>query len=591
MSLARKLLICHSMANHLVARTTPRFFIVSTLAGSALAALAAGCGAPSGPGAQPADPEQAALALPAGPPEAPQTLKELGIKTAEFGPAGTPLFLSGHVQAEVHDGSSAAAAVLRNLTTTYRLSSMDSLQPAATTKEADGRLYAKLQQLHGGVPVLHREVVVQAERGGALEAVVGELVPDLHVDVRAARLDGDTALSRALATLVATGKATIHEAPALTVFVPDADAGGAPTLGYRALVEYMGRDGGALEELIVRASDGEVLARYSQVYDALSRKVYDYQGKCLGASPLPGTLKRSEGDARASDDAINRIYDNVGLTYWYYKHYQGRDSYNDAGAALNSSAHIAFSTGFSCSGNNAAWLGSPYFQMVYGDGDGSVLLDLSLGFDVSSHELTHAVTSSTSNLVYKNESGALNEAMSDILGASAEAWVAAGGTEAGNPPSVVPTTETWQIGESVAGPMLPGGALRFMNNPTKDGQSKDYYPERYTSSGDNGGVHLNSGIANLAFYLLSEGGKHPRNKTTTNVPGIGIEKAQRIFYLANAKLLPSNATFQVARNSTAKAAENLYGRCSREWQNVHMAWDAVGVLGTWSPCVTPPGGF
>jgi Zn-dependent metalloprotease len=158
--------------------------------------------------------------------------------------------------------------------------------------------------------------------------------------------------------------------------------------------------------------------------------------------------------------------------------------------------------------------------------------------------------------------------------------------------------DTWTIGEKVAGPALPGGALRFLYSPTLDGISKDLYAERYTGTGDNGGVHLNSGIPNLAFYLLSQGGGHPRSKTQTVVPGIGLDKAEQIFYLANTgknragvALLPSSATFQVARFATAQAAENLYGRCSAEWQNVHMAWDAVGVAGAWSPCVKPPSGF
>jgi Zn-dependent metalloprotease len=230
--------------------------------------------------------------------------------------------------------------------------------------------------------------------------------------------------------------------------------------------------------------------------------------------------------------------------------------------------------------------------MVYGDGDGKMFLDLSLALDVTAHELTHAVTSKTSALVYKDESGALNEAMSDIFGATTSAWVESGGSAAGSPATVTPTAETWKIGAKAAGPTLMGGALRFMNNPTADKQSKDNYAERFLpGSSDNGGVHSNSGIANLTYYLLSEGGRHPRNKTATVVPGIGLDKAQRIFYQTNTKLLVSSATFQVARFSSAQAATNLYGRCSREWQSVHMAWDAVGVPGKWSLCVEPPSSF
>lgn len=551
---------------------------------SALAALAVGCGSPA-----PASTE--AVSLPAGPPEAPQTLAALGIQTAQLSPAGRPLFLSGRIPAAVHDGAGAAQAVMRNLAVTYRLAGGDSLRPVTASTEQDGRLYVKLQQTHDGVPVLHRELVVQAERDGAIGALVGELVPELHVDVKA-ELDGDAALQLAFAKLVRSGSALVHEAPTLTIFAPDSDEDGQPELAYRALVEYHGYDGDAFEELVVSAGSGEVLARNSQRFTALSRTIYDYANKCLNPLTLPGKQLRAEADPPATDMAANRIFDGVGSTYYYYKFFHSRDSYDDKGAPLKSSAHVTFSTGASCSGANAAWLPSPYLQMVYGDGDGSIILDTSLGLDVSAHELTHAVTSSTSNLTYNKESGALNEGMSDILGGAAgEAWIDSGGTAAGNPASYVADANNWLIGEKVAGPTLPGGALRFMSNPTIDGQSKDYYPERYTGSSDNGGVHLNSGIANLAFYLLSQGGPHPRSKTATKVPGIGIDKAAHIFFLANTKLFTASTNFQAARMATAQAAQNLYGRCSREWQNVHMAWDAVGVLGTWSPCVQPPGGF
>jgi len=482
----------------------------------------------------------------------------------------------------------------------YGLDGLDSLRPIKAGRSDDGRLYVKLQQLHAGLPVMYREIVVQAEPDGAIGAVIGELAPRLKVSPRDAKIDGDAAISRALTGLAVEGRWAIFEAPTLVVWVPDADEGGEPRLGYRALVEYQTKKGPALEEIVVAADDGALLAQYGQIFDALNRTVADYKSGCLGRDPitLPGTVKRKEGEAKAADEAINRIYDYVGATYWYYKHVHGRDSYDDKGTPLVSSAHVSFSTGFSCTGANAAWLNTPYLQMVYGDGDAANLIDLTLGLDVGAHELTHAVTSATSALVYRNESGALNESMSDVLGSTVEAWAASGGGPGGSPASITPSMDTWLIGEKVAGPMLPGGALRFLGNPTVDMVSKDYYPERYTGTGDNGGVHLNSGIPNLAFYLLSQGGGHPRSKTQTVVPGIGIEKAQNIFYLANTgknkagvALLPSSATFQVARFAFAQAAQNLYGRCSREWQNVHMAFDAVGVTGGWTPCVLPPGGF
>jgi len=310
---------------------------------------------------------------------------------------------------------------------------------------------------------------------------------------------------------------------------------------------------------------------------------------------LPGMSLFNEGGT-TMDTTAKAVYDNTGLTYWFYNRYFGRDSYDDMGAKLVSSVMATFDTGMGgCDGGNAAWVGAPYSIMLYGNGSlfGFLLKEMTLGFDVAAHELTHAVTNLTSDLQYKNEPGALNEAMSDILGATAEAWVAAGGGAAGPPTTYAATDKTWKIGEDVAGPLLPipGGALRSMSNPTIDMMSKDFYAERYIGMDDNGGVHINSGIANLAFYLMVQGGSHPRMKSPTVVDAIGIDKAMRIFYYANTRLLTSTSDFQAARYATARAAEILYGRCGREWQAVHSAWDAVGVAGGWALCVSPPSGF
>ncbi len=560
-----------------------------------LLGFAIGCGVDSSatpPATRVVDPETAAmLALPAD--SSTQTLGQLGFDSAAVSAYGTPMYLSGHVTLGIHDAREVGPAVLSMLRSALRLSPADELTVRQASHDSAGRLYVRLQQRHRGMLVLHSEVAVQIDADGALNTVLGELVPDLRLPETTSALTGDAAIARALSRLVVAGyesSVKIHEAPSTVVYVRD--SAHAPVLSYRALVEFAAADGPALEELVVRAEDGEVLDRFTQRYDALSRQMFDYGNKCLNPATLPGTASRKEGDMPVTDVNINKIYEGVGNTYYFHKFQNGRDSYDDKGAVLKSSAHVTFGGLGSCSPNNAAWLGTPYFQMVYGDGDGSLFINLSQGFDVSAHELTHAVTNSTSNLTYQNESGALNEAMSDIVGAVAEAWVDSGGGAGGNPAAIVPSTGTWLIGEKVAGPMLPGGALRFMANPTADMASKDNYAERIMPGGtDRGGVHLNSGIVNLAFYLMSEGGKHPRNKTATQVSGIGIEKAQHIIYLANSKLFTASTNFAAGRIATAKAAENLFGRCSVEWVTTQMAWDAVGVPGTWSLCVTPPGGF
>ena len=531
---------------------------------------------------------QQALRMPAGP-AGQQTVAQLGFVSAQLGAQGTPIYLSGQMAASIRDGATAEAAFMHSLAGTYRLGAGSGLEPAGAPVDALGHRFVHFQQTYKGIPVTGREIAVQFESDGSLTAVLGELEADLRVDLDAPRVDATAAIAK----LAVRGTVTTHEKPELRVFSPGAfgyDAGPAQ-LAYRAVVEYFGTQGAAFEEVYVSARTGEVLARVSRVYDALARKVYDVKGKCLtSAAFLPGTLLRSEGDPAGTDKTGNNVYNHAETTYYFYSHYFGRDSYDDKGAGLTASIHATFPAGFSCSPNNAAWLAAPYSQMVYGDGDGTVLTDLSVGLDVTAHELTHAVTGVTSKLAYLNESGALNEAMSDIIGSTTATWKRSGGSITGNPAAITPDGDTWYIGKEVAGPSLPGGALRFMNNPTADGVSKDYYPERIPAGGtDNGGVHLNSGIANLAFYLMSQGGKHPRSKTAIQVSGIGMEKAARIFYLTNTTpmLLATSANFQAARNATAHVAQLLYGRCSAEWLSVQRAWDAVAVPGTYQLCQKP----
>ncbi len=186
--------------------------------------------------------------------------------------------------------------------------------------------------------------------------------------------------------------------------------------------------------------------------------------------------------------------------------------------------------------NNAFWDGT---QMTYGDGDGVTFIPLSQDADVVAHELTHGVTERSSGLIYQNESGALNEAWSDIFGALVDRQEGATGAD------------IWLIGEDIYTPGTPGDALRDMADPAAVRRLTTTTPTRYTGTADNGGVHRNSGIANLAFQLLVDGGTHPRGKTSVNVPGIGFDAAADIFYAANVACLTPSSNFAGARYCTA----------------------------------------
>ena len=516
-------------------------------------------------------------------------LSPLGFGEAKLAQDGTPTYLSGSMTGQVATRITtveSAAAVLTQgaLASSYRLAKETTLSLVSDREDEQGNRYIKLQQKHAGLPVLGRQVVMQLGTDGTLEGVLGRLAPELVVS-ETAGLSAESAIAIALSSR-GTGRAVTT--PVLSVFI---DAGGAARLAYEARVDYQSPEGRKFDRMIVSAVDGQVLLSHSLIYTALGREIYDLKKTCLkDGSELPGTLLCREGGT-TTDASGTRAYKASGNVYWFYNKMWGRDSYDDKGSKLISSIRATFDTGMGCSGENAAWIPDPFNQMVYGDGGafGLTLKDLTLGFDVAAHEMTHAVTAATSNLEYLDESGALNEAMSDIMGAAAESWVASGGGMGGGPATWTTSANTWKIGEDVAGLLFASiGALRLMNDPTKDNMSKDYYPERnMPGSADNGGVHTNSGIGNLAYYLATMGGKHPRAKTSVEVKGIGIDKATRIFYLADTMLFTDKTTFQEARYATAKAAELLYGRCSTEWLTMHHAWDAVAVPGDWQPCVRP----
>ena len=312
-----------------------------------------------------------------------------------------------------------------------------------------------------------------------------------------------------------------------------------------------------------------LLTRHAQVHSAKSWKTYDLQNR--EQNYAPGTLRCSNTQS-CGDASAQRAHDGAATVYDYYLERFNRDSINGNGLTMVSSVHL---------GNNVAnayWTGS---QMMYGDGDGQTLADLTLSFDVIGHELTHGVTQYTAGLIYNNASGALNEAWSDILGVASKAY--RDGTTQGD----------WYLAEESYTPSVSGDAMRYMKNPTQDGYSRDWWPERIpftnnpSNSNDQGGVHGNSGIANLAFALLSDGGTHPRNKSNAQVPAIGLLKAEQIFYRALTTYMNQSTNFSGARSATAQAAQDLYG--ASEKTAVETAWCAVGV-GTCPDAGTGGGG-
>jgi Zn-dependent metalloprotease len=323
----------------------------------------------------------------------------------------------------------------------------------------------------------------------------------------------------------------------------------------------------SLPNLFIDAHSGDAVQQFDNLQTSRNRKTYTANNR----TTLPGTLVRGEGQTTSSDAIANQAHDNAGFTYDFYANVFGRDSYDGLGTNLISTVH------YSRNYVNAFWNGT---QMVYGDGDGVQSTALTV-LDIVGHELTHAVTDTSSELIYANESGALNEAMSDVFGAAIEAY--RDGAVSAN---------TWKVGEECWTPGTAGDALRYMNDPAIAGDY-DFYPTRYTGTSDSGGVHWNSGIANLAFHLMVSGGTHPRGKTATVVTALdpvsrynSIMKGAAIFYRANTVYLTPGSTFSDARNATAQAATDLYGASAAA--SVNEAWTAVGVAAppTWTVITT-----
>ena len=236
-------------------------------------------------------------------------------------------------------------------------------------------------------------------------------------------------------------------------------------------------------------------------------------------------------------------------TYDFYFTRYGRNSIDNNGFALKSYVH--YSTNYV----NAFWDGS---RMTYGDGNTSYSPLTSL--DIGGHEITHGLTNFTANLVYQNESGALNESFSDIFGTAIEFYAS-------------PSTADWLIGEDI------GAAFRSHSNPNAYGDPDTYLGTNwYSGTADNGGVHSNSGVMNYWFYLLSVGASGTNDiGNAFNVTGINIVKAAAIAYRTLTVYLTTNSQYADARFYSIQAATDLFGACSQEVIQTTNAWYAVGV--------------
>ncbi|MEW9502785.1 M4 family metallopeptidase [Jeotgalibacillus marinus] len=514
-------------------------------------------------------------------------------KTSWSEKVNAPEFISGKLtEPSNNDPEDILFSYIDNKKDLFKINGLSKNSFVTKEKKKDdlGYTFIRLQQVFKGTPVFGATLTAHIDQDGVLTALSGTALPELDKK-NSLKKEQKVTKKDAIAIAEENLIGSLPDTPeyeknpkAERVIFTDGD-----TANYAYAVNFLFfyPELGNLD-YFVDAVTGEVLAKYSNIHTA-----EDSIGTGVGVLGDQKTLNTSfdgsayslidntRGNGIFTYDAANKInernyffrlpgslwvdadneftssYDRAavdahyyaGVTYDFYKDVFGRDSFDDNGAPIKSTVH------FGRNYNNAAWVGT---QMIYGDGDGSNFVELSGGLDVVGHELTHAVTDYSANLIYQDESGAINESMSDVFGTLTEFH------EGINP--------DWDIGEDIYTPGVDNDALRSMSDPTKY-DDPDHYSDRYTGTLDSGGVHTNSGIPNKAAYLISEGGAH----SGITVTGIGRDKLGQIYYRALTQYLTESSTFSQLRSSLIQSATDLYGANGPEVVDVTAAFDAVGV--------------
>ena len=484
------------------------------------------------------------------------------------------------------------------------------------------RVVERMQQLYEGVPIFGAQIVRDADAGSA-QSIFGEVPADFTLDTRPV-LDATGAEREAIA--LGGSDATLLRRPEL-VILPQTRLG--PRLAYMTIVSAAA----SVFRVFIDAKTGAELLRYSELQtqsaigtgrgtigdtkkmsvvfqggtylaDDFLRppflRTYDMRGNrnraisVLNGGPLFASDLAADTDNNWTDPPAVDAHAYIGWTYDYYFKRHGRRGLDnrdrpiltminavrqqdwflvppeDLDLVFNAFWCPPCGPGFSGMmyfGNGA---GPQFFANFFGLGAQSINY-LAGSLDVAAHELTHAVTDSSSGLIYLNESGALNEAFSDIMATAVEFYY--------QPPGAGVGQADFLIAEDSV--RTPGGiglqGIRSLVNPFAFGDP-DHYSIRYTGPEDDGGVHTNSGIPNHAFYLAIAGGTN--RVSGLSVTGVGlanIEQMEKVFYRAFTLLMPANSTFATARAATIQAARDLYGATGPVLNAVTQAWTAVGV--------------
>ena len=460
--------------------------------------------------------------------------------------------------------------------------------------------HTRVQQRFNGIPVLRGEAIAHLNPDGSAFAETDDLVANINVSTTPL-LTPAAAIDRAVRDYGC--RTCLTATPTADLWIVRDDAG-VDHLTYRVQLRRIDASHDtSLPVRFIDAQGGQVVLSYDNLQTGTGESLYsgtvsigtyhnpvvgDYVMENLGLRV--GTFDFRNGTSCCflfldADDNWNDSSQRAGVDahyameryFTYLSAVHGRNGIDGAGGPFTfpgddgvtsiAASLVHYSMGY----NNAFW-DATNLVMVYGDGDGVQFSPL-VTLDIAGHEMTHGVTQFTAALIYQGESGALNESWSDVVGAMLERDVRG---ESAN---------TWKLAEEAYTPATAGDALRYMDDPhlaTNKGftpdDDPDHYSERYTGASDNGGVHINSGISNKAFYLLAQGGSHHLGGSMV---GIGADAAAQIWFTALTSYMSSGTTFMGARVATSLAAQALYGAGSTQHQAVEKAWCLVGV----GPCL------
>jgi Zn-dependent metalloprotease/fibronectin type 3 domain-containing protein len=410
------------------------------------------------------------------------------------------------------------------------------LQLMRFSQAAGGRSVLRFQQTYQGVPVYGAQLVVQLDAANNVFMINGDMSPEFKLETTPT-INAAPAQKIALQKLTeqyggsSDGLTLTSSEPALNIYDPKLIQ---PDGGETALVWLftVSQDGPppVRQLVMVDAQSGEIALSLNLLDTAKNRMTYDMNN----GTAYPGTLRCNEANPNCTGGDTDEVNAHVyaGDTYDFYWSYHNRDSIDNAGMTLKS--HVHYDVGY-C---NAFWDGS---RMTYGDNSGTtgcfIVVD-----DVVAHEMTHGVTEYESGLIYSYQSGAINESFSDIWGE----WIDLTNGKGNDAPAV-----RWQVGEDTS-----IGAIRNMKDPTVFGDpDRMDSPNYYHGSGDNGGVHINSGVGNKAAYLITDGDTF--NGYT--VTGIGVTKAAKIYYEVQTNILTPSSNYYALYLGLYQACNNLVG--------------------------------